>query len=90
MQGFTQQSRMHPGASQAMTAGIGGLHRPMPKPPTVGPTIMQPHQPAAMPHGGGMSQLAQALLAARQQQHVPPSAGAQILATLAQLRGGMR
>lgn len=90
MQGFTQQHMMHPGASQAMSAGVGGLHRPMPKPPTVGTTIMQPSAPGGVAHGGAMSPLAQALLAARQQQHVPPAAGAQILAMLAQLRGGMR
>lgn len=32
MQGFTQQSQMHPGAQAAMTRGTGGGHQPLAKP----------------------------------------------------------
>lgn len=48
MQGFTQQSRMHPGAQQAMNAGVGGMHRPQQKqPPTMGASIPRPMGPPA-------------------------------------------
>ena len=99
MQGYTQQSKMHPGAMQAMNAGIGGLHKPMPKPPSIG-GLPKPMQQAGAPmqqHMGGgpqLSPLAQALLAAkphaRRPMPMPNPQGAQIAQLLAMLRGGLR
>lgn len=53
MQGFTQQSRMHPVATQAMQRGTGGMHQPGPARPAQGapagpmPTLARPAAPRA-------------------------------------------
>lgn len=92
MQGYTQQSRMHPGATQAMNAGTGGLHQPRPKQAP----MLHPMQP--MQHPTTLSPLAQQLLrmkpiphqAQHVQQAVPHPQGAQIMQLIAALRGGVR
>jgi hypothetical protein len=58
MQGYPQP-KVHPGAMAAMQAGVGGLHRPMPAAPSVGPSIMQP-QPMMGVHQGAPQQQASA------------------------------
>lgn len=50
MQGFTQQSRMHPAATNAMNAGTGGMHRPSPAArPSTGRPQAQQIRPARGP-----------------------------------------
>lgn len=48
------QPKVHMGAQQAMQQGVGGLHRPMSKTPTVGASVLGAFQArAAAPTGAG-------------------------------------
>lgn len=97
MQQPRPQPKVHPGAAQAMNAGVGGLHRPMPKPaqpspgPVLKPAIARNPMLAGDHAQAGPQPVAPPNLMLRQLLHqLPPpqvtSPGGDIAARLAQLR----